>query len=323
MWSASRIIKQFALFYQLLLCCVSIGLCVACLVQMLSVQGDSSLKPKAVLLASFLISGAVGAFAAAGVYSAVHDPYRKTKRCMSGVFYLIGVAVAVALIAVGGVRVESFLNDEAWIESELSQLWDHMDDVSASRVQAWGQCCGFQNYADRVMEPCVEYSPSVGCKEVMEAVYLPTMGRVLGPAIFLFIAACVGLFVEVVLLVVLVVEKPAAYNAGGSLNLHQERKNAAFVEKQRKMSSGHVQAIGSGASPMSEAAMESAAAAMVHLQATSGNRSSSAHSISNSALIGASQGSINGSSSTAAASGGSNGSRQPFDAWHKAVFQPK
>lgn len=57
--------------------------------------------------------------------------------------------------------------DGKMLKASLSRLWNRIDTPTALAIQASFKCCGFEDYLDRIQDPCTHYSPAVGCAFAM------------------------------------------------------------------------------------------------------------------------------------------------------------
>jgi hypothetical protein len=71
----------------------------------------------------------------------------------------------------------------------FSKFWESASPTLLTLIQAEGQCCGFDGYTDRVLEPCKKYSEAVGCWSVLQDEYAYYL-HLLVPALFILASLC-------------------------------------------------------------------------------------------------------------------------------------
>ena len=78
---------------------------------------------------------------------------------------ILWIYAAISLGIIVGLIVSSILllTKRSDIRSLASDLWNSFDGPTRAAAQSWGRCCGFDNYSDRVFQPCKEYLERVGC----------------------------------------------------------------------------------------------------------------------------------------------------------------
>jgi hypothetical protein len=94
-----------------------------------------------------------------------------------GYYIALGLGSICQLVAALGIYLwMRQQKDEKTLKPHMSHIWNTCSDSLAYSIQTIGQCCGFNNYADRIMNPCVEWAPEIGCYEaIMRDVYLYTI----------------------------------------------------------------------------------------------------------------------------------------------------
>ena len=119
-------------------------------------------------------------------------------------FALYGLLLSAILImsAVGYSRLQAMAKP-AYTHRVFSDLWDAMDGNTLLQVQAYGECCGFNDYNDRLREPCQRYRQQVGCYQVMEAFFAHQLNYLLAPLIALMAISLVNAGVMLVLFILL------------------------------------------------------------------------------------------------------------------------
>jgi hypothetical protein len=83
-----------------------------------------------------------------------------------------------ALATFGVIRIKTEMGT-SMTKKTFSHYWDDAPDSSILRIQEMGECCGFEDYEDRVQEPCTEYVERLGC---WEAIIRPAHTRLLRQA---------------------------------------------------------------------------------------------------------------------------------------------
>ena len=92
--------------------------------------------------------------------------------------YGLTTAAMLGLAIFGMIRIRTEL-DTSMTYRTFSQYWDAAPDSSILRIQEMGECCGFEDYEDRLQEPCTEYVEKMGC---WEAIIEPTHTELLREA---------------------------------------------------------------------------------------------------------------------------------------------
>jgi hypothetical protein len=64
------------------------------------------------------------------------------------------------------------LKSNSNILTGLENFWNQAPFSILTSIQAEGQCCGFMNYSDRVIEPCQRFQQQVGCRDAMKEQYI-------------------------------------------------------------------------------------------------------------------------------------------------------
>lgn len=86
------------------------------------------------------------------------------------------------------------------IKKTFSEYWEAASPTMITMIQSDGQCCGFDSYADRTLEPCSKYAQAVGCWTVLRDEYAYYL-HLLAPAlIVLAVLCCACSFLALVLL---------------------------------------------------------------------------------------------------------------------------
>lgn len=109
---------------------------------------------------------------------------------------LVGYAIlmlAVTGVTIWGVTAISGSLQDSDIETHLDRIWIDSDTSTVLQIQTWGQCCGFNNYTDRIQEPCTKYAEEVGCLQMMKGQYEARLTSMLVPSTILLIAECIGI----------------------------------------------------------------------------------------------------------------------------------
>ena len=57
------------------------------------------------------------------------------------------------------------------VKDQFSTFWETTSPTLLTLIQSEGQCCGFDSYSDRVLEPCKKYAEAVGCWTVLRDEY--------------------------------------------------------------------------------------------------------------------------------------------------------
>ena len=111
------------------------------------------------------------------------------------VAYGLTTAAMLGLTILGMIRIKTELGTSMTYKI-FSQYWDAAPDSSILRIQEIGECCGFEEYDDRMQEPCTEYVEKLGC---WEAIIRPTHTELLKEA-FVPCVIVIGLLSVAILL---------------------------------------------------------------------------------------------------------------------------
>jgi hypothetical protein len=117
-----------------------------------------------------------------------------------GFFAVYGILIGVILVlASAGYSQMQIKSRKAYTQEIFSRMWDRLPTNSVLQIQAYGECCGFEAYADRIQEPCKKYREQVGCYEMMEGYWLFQINRLIVPTVIVMIAC----LIEAVFMIVL------------------------------------------------------------------------------------------------------------------------
>ena len=106
----------------------------------------------------------------------VSDPTSKDQVRSGWKCYLF-LAVVLLGIAGVGMRWARMATDQKPAINMMSRLWNKLPDDTALAIQTMGQCCGFNNYTDRIQEPCIRFQQQVGCGKIMAGYYVKAVDR--------------------------------------------------------------------------------------------------------------------------------------------------
>lgn len=193
------VLRRIVFFYQLLFACMGTG--VVILAASIILANGNGIKPPGPILVSGLVVGVLlTVICAIGAYGSTSHDQNKPIRIGALIIYAVLMGALVSLIFVGGLRVEEFLAKPEKIDIYLDQVWDGLRDSSVAKIQAYGQCCGYLDYDDRVVEPCTHYEPQVGCRDVMIDIFKPKTRNSVTVALVLAICGLFGLFLDTLML---------------------------------------------------------------------------------------------------------------------------
>ncbi len=139
---------------------------------------------------SALISGAV-LIALAGLVAFIVIPLKKSRtdgiqgvRIRWVVIDSLIMAIIGAALLVCGLILTMQSSSSRTTTARLSSFWETASPVLLAVIQNRGQCCGFADYSDRVLEPCKQYQPAVGCSTVLLDDYNYYTRGILQPGLF-------------------------------------------------------------------------------------------------------------------------------------------
>ena len=117
-----------------------------------------------------------------------------------GFFAAYGILVGVVLVlASAGYSQMQLKSRKSFTHDTFSRMWDRLPVNSVLQIQAYGECCGFEMYADRIQEPCKKYREQVGCYEMMEGYWLYQINRLIIPTVIVMISCLVEAIFMIVL----------------------------------------------------------------------------------------------------------------------------
>lgn len=120
----------------------------------------------------------------------------------------------------------------------FSSFWETASPVMLTLIQSEGQCCGFEGYSDRVLEPCKKYSEAVGCWTVLKDEYA-YYSHVLTPALFILASLCsAASFIALVLLVMRLRSSRKDKSQGGN-GLYYETDESFRINRSQPFDAWH------------------------------------------------------------------------------------
>lgn len=192
MFTASNF-KRLVFFYQLILAGAGLGVAVLSLT-LLTTSPILAISPKELLVGGLVLGILLMFVTALGAFGTTHDRHTPA---LVGYGVLMAAVVGVTIWGISAVGVA--LHEDS-IVSHLDSLWLDSDTQTVLQIQSWGQCCGFNNYTDRIQEPCTKYAQELGCFEVMKGPYQSRLTSLLVPGTILLIGECLGITLSILLL---------------------------------------------------------------------------------------------------------------------------
>ena len=113
---------------------------------------------------------------------------------------MAALATGFILSALAALRQAQTLNSST--RRKFSEFWESASPMIITLIQKEGQCCGFDGYTDRVLEPCKRYSEAVGCWTVLRDQYGYYL-HIFTPSLFILASLCAAasIFASILLLV--------------------------------------------------------------------------------------------------------------------------
>lgn len=102
---------------------------------------------------------------------------------------LVMAGLSTAFLFAALLAIQHSSNLSAAAKQKFSAFWESASPTLLTLIQSEGQCCGFEGYSDRVLEPCKKYKEAVGCWTVLRdehGYYL----HLLTPALFILCSLC-------------------------------------------------------------------------------------------------------------------------------------
>lgn len=124
------------------------------------------------------------------------------------------------------------------VKKQFSRFWETASPAVLTLIQAEGQCCGFEGYSDRVLEPCKKYREAVGCWTVLQDEYAYYL-HILTPILICLgaLSAAAGL-IALILLVMRLRYRNKNDNASGN-GLYYETDESFKINRSQPFDAWH------------------------------------------------------------------------------------
>lgn len=102
---------------------------------------------------------------------------------------LVMAGLTTAFLFAALLTIQQASNISSLSKKKFSDFWETASPTLLTLIQSEGQCCGFEGYNDRVLEPCKKFNEAVGCWTVLrdeQGYYL----HLLTPALFILASLC-------------------------------------------------------------------------------------------------------------------------------------
>lgn len=150
----------------------------------------------------------------------------KIRWIVADAFLMAGLSAAFLFAALANIRRAAGIDQTA--KARFSSFWEGASASLVTLIQAEGQCCGFDSYGDRALEPCKKYAERVGCWTVLRdehGYYL----HLFTPALLVLTAMCAAsALIALILLLVRLNGKRAKCENGDSGTFHYEQQEEPF-----------------------------------------------------------------------------------------------
>lgn len=114
------------------------------------------------------------------------------------------------------------------IKSKFSSFWQTASPTLITLIQSDGQCCGFDSYSDRVLEPCTKYSEAVGCWTVLRDEYGYYL-HLFTPALLVLTCVCAAsAFIALVLVILRIYGKHSKSDPSANGGFYYEQQEEPF-----------------------------------------------------------------------------------------------
>lgn len=128
-------------------------------------------------------------------------------------------AIVMAALATGFVFAALFTmqqtaNLNKTVKKKFSNFWESGSPALLTVIQSEGQCCGFNGYSDRVLEPCKKYAEAVGCWTVLRDEYAYYLHILTPSLIVLASLCCAASFLALILILSRLLTSKSPKNSG-------------------------------------------------------------------------------------------------------------
>lgn len=115
---------------------------------------------------------------------------------------LLMAAMATAFILAAVMTLNQSASLPPSTKHTFSRFWSTASPTMITLIQSDGQCCGFDGYSDRILEPCSKYAQAVGCWTVLRDEYMYYL-HLLAPALIVLAVLCSTCSILAFILIVL------------------------------------------------------------------------------------------------------------------------
>lgn len=139
---------------------------------------------------------------------------------------MAGLSAAFLFAALANIRQSSNIDKSA--KSRFSSFWEKTSPALVTLIQSEGQCCGFDSYTDRILEPCKKYAEKVGCWTVLRDEYGYYL-HLFTPALFVLASMCAAsALIALILLIVRLNGKRNKNDQEADGTFHYEQQEEPF-----------------------------------------------------------------------------------------------
>lgn len=138
--------------------------------------------------------------------------------------------------ALRSIRQSSDISTAA--KKRFSSFWETASPTMLTLIQAEGQCCGFEGYTDRVLEPCKKYSEAVGCWSVLKDEYAYYL-HLLTPALMVLASLCGAASLIAFILLIMRVRSARKEKREGGNGLYYETDESFKINRSQPFDAWH------------------------------------------------------------------------------------
>ena len=123
-------------------------------------------------------------------------------------------------------------------KKQFSTFWETASPTMLMLIQAEGQCCGFEGYTDRVLEPCKKYSEAVGCWTVLKDEYAYYL-HFLTPALITLASICMAAGIIAFILLIMRLRSSRREKSEGGNGLYYETDESFKINRSEPFDAWH------------------------------------------------------------------------------------
>ena len=123
-------------------------------------------------------------------------------------------------------------------KKQFSTFWETASPTMLTLIQAEGQCCGFEGYTDRVLEPCKKYSEAVGCWNVLKDEYAYYL-HFLTPALITLASLCMAAGIIAFILLIMRLRSSRREKSEGGNGLYYETDESFKINRSEPFDAWH------------------------------------------------------------------------------------